>query len=194
MCCGCDIIFEFDLVVFRDMLYVLRKNVSCCSSRFWRRTASRSWWCSSHLACLWSTTMSCSITSICPSWPFTWVTETYVHKARWKVLLKQCDECFCFHGLTGEAETDEENYNVFPVLQRRLWHSPLYGRGCPRSRYPRGGLDCSVRPTRWPKGTAVTPPSLALLIDICACIWIFMWLFCWFLGVHPPCGTNSSWY
>ncbi len=41
---------------------------------------------------------------------------------------------------------------------------------------------------------AVKPPSPALLIDKCACIWILMWLFCWFLGVHSPCGTNSSWY
>lgn len=77
MCCWCKI-FEFDdkhvvCSFFRDMLYVLQRNVSCCSSRFWRRIVRRSWWCSSRPACLWSTTMSCSITLTCPSWLSTWV-------------------------------------------------------------------------------------------------------------------------
>lgn len=71
-------LFDYKHVVcfiFRDMSYVLRRNVSCCSSRFWRRIVRRSWWCSSRPACLWSTTMSCLITLTCPSWPFTWVIE-----------------------------------------------------------------------------------------------------------------------
>lgn len=62
---------SLSLSCFRAMWCVHQRSASCCFSPSWRRTARRSWWSSSLPACLWNSTMNCSTTSTCPSWPST---------------------------------------------------------------------------------------------------------------------------
>lgn len=58
-----------------------------------------------------------------------------------------CSKSFFF--ISGKAKADQKNHHLLPVLQRWLRHSVVHRRSCPRSRYPRGGLDHPVWPTWW---------------------------------------------
>ena len=53
---------------------------------------------------------------------------------------------------TGETKADQENTDVFPVLQFQGVHFVVYGRCGARSGHPACWLDCPVRPSRWPQG------------------------------------------
>ncbi len=177
MCCGCDIIFEFDLVLFLGI---------CCMS--FGKTFPAALHVSEEEPQAEADGVLL-ILHVCevPLWAaqlhrsarhgHSRESQSHTHTKRdgnccWSSVMN----VFVFTVLQGKQKQTKRTTTFFQFCNADsgiLLCTDVAARGLD---YPRGGLDCSVRPTRWPKGTAVTPPSPALLIDICACIWIFMWL------------------